>query len=125
VEVVVMWSKEIEARWQQEAEEVITGMKEWRLRHPKATLREIEAALDERLAKVRARMLQDAALASAATDVSAEQGQDRPRCPKCGNTMEGRGQDTRSLTTNYNQTIELRRSYAVCPACGTGFFPPR
>jgi hypothetical protein len=37
---------------------------------PRATLREIETALDERLARVRARMLQDTALASAATDVS-------------------------------------------------------
>ena len=45
-------------------------MKEWRLQHPKATLRQIEGALDERLGKMRARMLQDAALASAAADIN-------------------------------------------------------
>jgi hypothetical protein len=55
-----------EARWHEEAEEVISGMKEWRLQHPKATFREIEQALDERLGKMRARLLQDAAMASAA-----------------------------------------------------------
>lgn len=41
--------------WQQEAEGVLTGFKEWRLQHPKATLSEIEAALGERLARMRAR----------------------------------------------------------------------
>jgi phage host-nuclease inhibitor protein Gam len=50
------------------SEEAITGIKEWRLQHPRASLKEIEAAIDERLAKVRARMLQDAALASDQTD---------------------------------------------------------
>src|SRR5256885_6436304 len=62
-----MWSADVEARWRALSEEVITGMAEWRGQHPRATLKEIEAALDERLAHVRARMLQDTALASAAT----------------------------------------------------------
>jgi len=54
-------NSDFDAKWNELAEEVVTGMKEWRLQHPKATLREIERALDERLAKMRARMLQDAA----------------------------------------------------------------
>lgn len=119
-----MWSKELEARWQQLTGEVITGMKEWRLQHPRATFREIEEALDGRWAKARARMLQDMALASIAADVSAASQGERPQCPKCGNTLEARGQDTRELTTNYNQTITLKHSYASCPVCGTGLFPP-
>ncbi len=69
-----MWSDPLEASWRELMEEVMTGMKEWRLAHPKATFKEIEAALDERLAKVRARMLQDAALASAATRLSSGSG---------------------------------------------------
>ena len=120
-----MWSKEMESRWQQLTDEVMTGMKEWRLQHPKATLREIEEALDERLSRVRARMLEDVALASAAANVSTAETDARPQCPKCGHVLESRGQDKRELTTNYNQTITLRRSYAVCPVCGTGLFPPR
>ncbi len=118
------WNKDLEAQWQELTEEVMTGIKEWRLQHPKATFREIEAAVDEGLARVRVRMLQDVALASAATDVSAATQNERPRCPKCGNVMEARGQDTRELTTNYNKTISLNRSYATCPVCKTGLFPP-
>ena len=43
---------DFDAKWNQLAQEVMSGMKEWRLQHPKATLREIEAALDERLESV-------------------------------------------------------------------------
>lgn len=32
---------------------MLTGMMDWRQQHPKATLREIEEAIDERLAKLR------------------------------------------------------------------------
>jgi hypothetical protein len=47
-------------------EDIMTGMREWRIQHPKATLREIETELDARLARTRARMLQDLALQSTA-----------------------------------------------------------
>ncbi len=119
------WTEEMEARWRELAEEVILGIKEWRLQHPRATFREIEAAVDERLAKARARMLQDAALMSAAAEITAASAEERPRCPKCGRVMESHGQETRELTTNYNRTIELTRSYAYCPTCQAGLFPPR
>lgn len=115
---------DFDARWQELAEEVMTGMKEWRIQHPKASLKEIEQALDERLGKARARMLQDLALASAAADLKAAQGQDKPKCPKCGVELAPRGQHGRHLTTQHNQTVELERSYGVCPRCGEGFFPP-
>jgi len=51
--------EDLDTHWHELAGEVMTGMKEWRLQHPKATFREIEAALDERLARLRARMLED------------------------------------------------------------------
>lgn len=120
----MMWTAEVEARWQQLVNEVMTGMKEWRLQHPKATFQEIESALDERLARVRARMLQDIALASKAADVSEESEGERSRCPKCGGAMEARGKQSRTLTTSYNQPVTLARSYAYCPACDAGLFPP-
>lgn len=121
---MAVWTEETEAQWQQLTEEVMTGMKEWRLAHPRATFKEIEAALDERLAKVRARMLQDVALASAARDLKGAEARERPPCPKCGQSLEHQEMATRILTTNYNQTIELTRSYTLCPACGTRVFPP-
>jgi hypothetical protein len=123
--MMVGWSAELEARWRELTEDVLTGMKEWRLVHPKATLRQIEEALDERLAKVRARMLEDAALASAAGDLTVAPAGERPVCSACGVRREAHGQETREVTTIGNQTIRLTRTYAVCPACGAGLFPPR
>jgi uncharacterized protein with PIN domain len=120
-----MWKAETEAHWQREAEAVMSGMKEWRVQHPRASLQEIEMALDERLAQMRARMLQDLALASAAARVGEAAEAERPRCPRCGGPLEARGTEERTLTTTYNQPIRLQRSYAYCPACQAGLFPPR
>jgi DNA-directed RNA polymerase subunit RPC12/RpoP len=107
------------------SEEIMAGIEEWRVHHPKATLREIETAVDERLAELRARMLQDVALASQAADVSEAQPQDRPVCPHCGRVVEPRGPRERQVTTHQGKTVRLRRSYVRCPACQVGFFPPR
>ena len=115
---------DFDALWNQLAQEVMSGMKEWRLHHPKATLREIEAALDDRLGQMRARMLEDVALASAAADLGHAAEAERPMCPHCGAGLAARGQAARTLTTHFDQTLHLTRSYAVCPACGAGLFPP-
>lgn len=50
----------IEQRWAGDAESVWSGMADWRAAHPKATLSEIEVALDERLDRLRARLLPSA-----------------------------------------------------------------
>ena len=115
---------DFDTRWDELAEEVLSGMKEWRLQHPKATLRQIEAALDERLGKMRARMLQDAALASAAADIKAAHASERPVCSACGSPLEERTVAARELVTQQNQVLQLERSYGVCPTCGAGLFPP-
>jgi hypothetical protein len=113
----------VDAQWRELAEEALTGMADWRLQHPKATFREIEVAVDERLARLRARMLQDAALASAAADLHGMPAGERPACPACGHRLEARGRSARRLTTSHDQPIELTRAHAVCPACGAGLFP--
>ena len=105
-----MWSADVAARWRERSEGVITGLAEWRAQHPRATLPEIEAALDERLAHVRAWMLQDTALASAATDVSQRPAEERPRCPEGGPTLDARGQEERTVRTTYARPVTLRRS---------------
>lgn len=115
---------DFDAHWDELAEEVLSGMKEWRLQHPKATLRQIETALDERLGKMRARMLEDAALASAAADLKAAQAAERPVCSACGSVLVERTVAQRELVTQHNQVLRLERSYGVCPTCGTGLFPP-
>jgi len=55
-----------------DALELLSGMTEWRQQHPKATLREMEVELDERLAQLRAKMLEDMVAASEVADWSAE-----------------------------------------------------
>lgn len=100
----------------------MAGIEEWGLQHPKATLREIEAAVDERLADLRTRMLQDVALASSTAELSVAKAQDRPVCLECGTPVEPRGPRERQVTTHQGQTLRLRRSYAVCPTCQVGLF---
>lgn len=111
-------------RWEEIAEEVCTGFRDWRVQHPRATFKEIETALDERLARVRARMLADAAMASAAREVGAVPAGERPVCPDCGGPLVVAGQEERVLTTSYEQPIALRRSATRCAACGRRVFPP-
>jgi hypothetical protein len=111
-------------RWAGDAESVWTGMADWRAAHPKATFSEIEAALDERLQQVRARVLADVALASAAADVSAASGEERPGCELCGAVLQARGLSDRTLQTQGGAEVRLRRSYASCSSCGNGTFPP-
>jgi len=114
----------MDARWRVETEAILTGFKEWRLAHPRATLSEIEAALDSRWAVARARLVEDAALASAAADLRAVPPGQRGRCPDCGGALEARGMEVRRLTTTHEQPLTLTRHRAVCLACGAGLSPP-
>ena len=114
----------IEGRWAVEAESVWSGLADWRAAHPKATLNEIEAALDERLDRMRARLLGDLALASAAADVREASAAERPRCERCGVMLQARGQSERTLLTQGGAEVPLRRTYVACPQCGDGTFPP-
>ena len=116
---------ELESRWQPSSRQVIRTMKEWRRQHPRATFQEIQTALDTQLAPLRAEMLQDLALTSPSADLAQTPAAQRPTCPTCGAPLEAQGQQTRTLITEHDQPIELARSYATCPQCGAGLFPPR
>jgi acetyl esterase/lipase len=50
---------ELDARWPQEARALVAALEAWKDAHPAATAEEIEAALDERLAALQARLLDD------------------------------------------------------------------
>ena len=110
--------------WDALAEEVFTGFREWRVQHPRATFKEIEEALDGRLARVRARVLADAAMASAVCDLREVPAAERPQCPDCGGGLVVAGQEARTLTTTYEQQFTLERSVLRCPACGRRVSPP-
>ncbi len=105
--------------------DILTGMHEWRLQHPDATLTEIEQALDERWYRVRARLLADLALEREAGRWQARAEVDRPTCPNCGRALIRRGRVPRQLKTHGGQELTLTRSYGYCPNCQKGLFPPR
>lgn len=114
--------EDFDAEWQQLAAQVLSGVKEWRLQHPKATLAEIETVMDERWAIARAKFIQDMALASEAAKISATT--EDSRCPECDSVLRERGQRQRELITQHHQVLHLQRSYGYCPKCQKGFFPP-
>lgn len=115
---------ELERRWQPLNHEINDTMTQWRRQHPRATFQEIEGSLDRELARLRAQMLQDLAQSSPAAELSTLDVAERPVCPHCGVGLDARGQHTRTLVTEHDQPIELTRSYATCPQCGAGLFPP-
>lgn len=114
-----------EARWQQLSQDMMTEMRAWRLDHPKATLRAIETALDARLNRMRARLLEDLVLAAPAADWTDTPRLQHPTCPDCGTPLQLRGSATRTLQTHGGQDLSFWRRYGSCPACGVGLFPPR
>jgi hypothetical protein len=118
-------SSELEGRWAPSLAEVGVTMAQWRRAHPRATLTEIEDALDERLAALRGQMLVDTALASQAASFAGAPATARPRCPGCDARLVSRGQAERTLATTRGQDLRLCRSYAHCPVCGLELFPPR
>src|SRR5262245_22477390 len=111
-----------DARWHALAAEVLTGFRAWRTQHLTATLTEIEDELDRRWYRVRARVVEDAAVRSAATEVAVPAA--RPICPRCGTSMEADGREVRHLTTTGAEVLTLTRAHARCPVCGSGLFPP-
>jgi len=117
-----MSGDETKKKWQGMSDDIFGGMLEWRIGHPKATFREIEEEVDERLAVMRARMLADTALSSASTEW---EGQEKGVvCPNCGTPLEKKGKKKRKLQTRGGQEVELEREYGECPKCGQGIFPP-
>jgi hypothetical protein len=97
--------------------EILSGLREWRQAHPKATMAEIERETMKRMAGLQARLIEE--LSQEHPD-QAEQ----PHCPACGSPMQRRGPRKRRLQGAGDQAISLEREYWVCPVCGTGIFPP-
>jgi hypothetical protein len=110
-----------ESKWNGMSEAIMSEVTEWREAHPKATLREIEAEIDQRLSVLRAKMITDTANQSMSARWEAAEG---PVCPECGAKLIRKGKQKRVLLTKDGGEIELERDYGVCVACGVGIFPP-
>jgi len=107
-------------RWLAEAADRFAALDAWRQDHPQATWTEIEAAVEAQLGPLRAAMLGETAMASDATDLQGE----RPVCPTCGERLHAAGSRRRTLRGEQDVALDLERTYARCPACGAGLFPP-
>ncbi len=116
---------EYEQRWHELAQEVLLAMRSWREEHPTATLQEIEDEVDQRMARMRAGLVEGTAMSSAAVEVGSQASEQPARCPTCGGVLQARGKQVRKLRTTGEQTVRLTRSYGYCPTCQVGFFPPR
>lgn len=116
-----MSGKELPREWSGLSAKIMEGVAEWRATNPKATMREIEAEIDERLSELRAQMLSDTANASGRAKWEAAEGVE---CPDCGARLVKKGKKKRILLTREGREVQLDREYAVCPACGQGIFPP-
>lgn len=113
-----------EATWQQLNAEVLAEMTAWRRAHPRATLTEIEQAMDQHLAQARAHLFHQVAQDTPATDWRSAPPDEQPTCVDCGVPLRPNGSFTRHVQTQGGVDLALERTYGVCPQCGTGLFPP-
>ena len=116
-----MKQEELQQVWQERSQEAFVQVAQWQQDHPTATLAEIEETMDRYLMVLRAQLIQEVAQQREATpDASASS----LPCPKCGTSMQARGSQKRSLQTQGDQRVTLKRTYFTCPDCGYSFFPP-
>lgn len=97
---------------------LVLKMSQWRQANPKATLTEIEQAVEAELAELRRQLVQE--LVQEKADGQSEV----PNCPQCGQAMVKNGRRKRKLQTKEGQTIQLERQQWRCLTCGTTHFPP-
>ncbi len=116
-----MQPEDLQQRWKEQGEEAVATVAQWRAAHPKATLAQIEQAVDEQINRLRAQLIEQAAQTSAAADSEASQGL---VCEQCGQALQARGRARRRWQTQGGQQVEVERTYVTCPQCGGGFFPP-
>lgn len=111
--------------WQDELlQEAFRDLSDWQQAHPKATFAQIEDAVEERIADVRARLTEDLVRAKVSAHEAGRGNDTPPTCPTCGKPMESRGEHERTVTIRGNRGVRVRRPYLACPACNAGLFPP-
>jgi RNase P subunit RPR2 len=116
-----MKPEDLQESWKEQGAAVFAAITQWRVAHPKATLAEIEQAVDEQITRLRAQMIEEVAQASAAAESAGNKGL---RCEPCGQPLQARGRARRRWQTQGGQQVEVERTYVSCPQCGGGFFPP-
>lgn len=109
---------QVKAELMREMETIVEQLLDWNDRVERPTLTEIEEAILPLGRAVQEKM---------AEQVLQEQPQQQPldiACPMCGERM--RYKDTKAIQVQSSLgSVELKRGYYYCPACGEGLFPPR
>lgn len=100
------------------SDELAAKLKAWRQANPRATLTEIEEAVEAELAKIRKELVTALAEAGEESEGAA------PHCPQCGEAMVRNGRRKRRLQSKEGQTLQLERQQWRCLGCGTTLFPP-
>jgi len=103
---------------QEQPDELRRKMSQWRQANPKATLTEIETAVEAELAKLRKQLVEEM------VQEEAIGAQEEPTCPQCGQNMVKNGRRRRKLKSKEGQTLQFERQQWRCLSCGTTFFPP-
>jgi hypothetical protein len=113
-----------------EVAEMQMRLKQWRREHPQASFDEIEDAVQAEVVRWQAHLVAEVIAADADTPEDAPCAPCAPcgpcaPCAPCGRRMQRCGRRRRTVLSRLGQPIEVERDYYICPACGTGVFPPR
>ena len=96
--------------------------------HLKQAADDLRAAAEvkarELVSLLEAQLIQASASERETDTCSEPAAKERPTCPTCQVPLLSRGKRTRQLQGPAGRAIDLKRTYATCPSCGTGFFPP-
>ncbi len=91
------------------------ALQAWQETHPDAIFAEIETAVEQHLNAVPAQLVGEL--------VDRLMTDEHPICRGCGSTMLPRSESSRKVVIQGNASVELHRTYVVCPACGAGLSP--
>lgn len=91
---------------------------QWRQENPKATLTEIEEAVEGELARVRKQLVERMVEGGKETE------QEVPSCARCGQKMVKNGRKKRKLKGKEGETLAFKRQQWRCLGCGATLFPP-
>lgn len=99
-------------------DELFRRMKQWNRENPKATLTEMEEAVDQELSRLRGKLIEEM------TGERVEEIHDKVKCPNCGLEMVKNGWKRRELRSKGGETVVINRRQMRCLECGMTLFPP-
>ena len=106
--------------WHDRFEEVEAKIRAWQQTKPRATLTEIEEAVEEELARLQRQLVEGLAGEMESKETEGKE----YRCPACQTLMHRNGKKKRRIRSKEDQVIELNREQVRCPECGMTLFPP-